>query len=41
MMDLMKLINTLHAVNLFLAKMHECLTNHLITMYGRGELKEE
>lgn len=41
MMDSMKLFNTLQAVNLFLTNMHGCLTNHLIEMYRRGELKEE
>ena len=41
MMDSMMLFNTLQAVNLFLTNMHGCLTNHLIEMYRRGELKEE
>ena len=41
MMDSMKLFNTLHAVDLFLTNMHGCLTNHLIAMYRRGELKQD
>lgn len=39
MMDSLKLFNTLHAVNLFLTNMHGCLTNHLIAMYRRGDIR--
>lgn len=41
MMDSLKLLNTLYAIEGFLVNMHGCFNNTLIDMYRRGELKEE
>lgn len=40
-MDSLKLFRTLSAVDLFLTNVHGCLTNALLDMYHKGELKEE
>ncbi|MBP5397787.1 MAG: hypothetical protein J6Y32_04045 [Bacteroidales bacterium] len=41
MKGLMKLFDTLLAVNCFLWNLHSCLYNFLVDKYYRGELKEE
>jgi len=40
MMDLLKLFNTLLAVNHFLGNMHACIFNFIVEKYKRGEIKE-
>ena len=41
MMDSMKLLGALQAVNSFLFNMHTCLFNYLVGKYRGGELKDE
>lgn len=41
MMDSMKLLNTLIAVNHFLGNVHTCLYNYMVGKYKRGEIKDE
>lgn len=40
MMDSMKLLNTLIAVNHFLSNVHTCLYNYMVGKYKRGEIKD-
>ena len=41
MMDMMKLFNSLHAVNCFLENMHTCLYNFCVKKYLNGELVDQ
>lgn len=41
MMDSLKLLNALYAIEGFLLNMHGCINNFLINKYQRGELREE
>ena len=41
MMDSLKLLNALYAIEGFLLNMHGCINNFLINKYQRGELKNE